>query len=222
MPKEPTPSRPPTRKRPTKRGTTGICKTDQWNLHYRESFKDGRTDGWDDAILAKSDAFTTFLGPYCGKYLDYVPMKIFKVPKNATDVHFRFWFYEIDRWTPTDKIHVYIDDCDVELDLGEFQHNQDEGSRSGSGPQEVTWTVNSLGPMEHLDYNPKYMDQRHSVKINVPRHFYKDKGDIDVRWSFDLASNDCNVVSAGIDRISIYVKGVCGDATMEELGYRRH
>jgi hypothetical protein len=96
------------------------------------------------------------------------PYKTFYVPKTAEFAVIELDFYEIDSWdASSDYAFVYVDN--MKLSLGAFGQSVNEGLRESNLSNGITIRSNSLGASAHLGFNSRFGDQKHRVKIEIPK-----------------------------------------------------
>lgn len=173
---------------------------------YYENFEELESEeAWDNGITASSSLYTRYLGRY-GRY-NPTPSKTIGVGLYSAGVIIELDFYEIDRWRPQDNAMIYVSGELVHL--GEFNELVDEGHRTGTTPLGITWKMNSIDTPGYHTGNSNFKDQRHHVKMTVPRSsglFH----DATLRLTLDSQlSAGTNKVSAGWDHIKVTVVHEC-------------
>ena len=127
------------------------------------------------------------------------------VPPDADLLSIEFAFYEIDRWSPSDQVKVYIDN--VVLDLGSFGPDDKWDTvtklnnyfTGGSGG--ISWKRYSLTESTDFGFNKNFKDQTHQVSILIPNQ-YLTSGFLRLKFEVVLSENEKNE-SAGFDDIRV-------------------
>ena len=111
-----------------------------------------------------------------------------------------------------DCLYVFIDGH--RLFLGIYDSVRDEGVRTGSTDKDLTWKTRSLGPPRHIGFGnagkDTFQDQIHRVTITIPKTFFSDDGEIQVRLQAIVSAEWVEDESAGYDNFKIVAFRTCG------------
>ena len=158
--------------------------------------------GWVNGRLAEDDYFTKILGRFDGDD-PHPQINITSVPK--ADYYFvRFDFLEIDDWEDPDCFIFYVNG--VEVNLGFYVKEIDEGIKSGVTPEGVAWVAKSVTPPIHIGFNSNHVDQIHEVTARVPAVLVAEY----IHLRFDVLTDEGRFQeSAGIDNVKVTAFNVC-------------
>lgn len=184
----------------------GICEAER--VIVFEDFESQLAKGWVNGESEGDAGFSNYLGRYDKDDVDeqFDPVKTFIVPDDATRITVEWDFYEMDQWEGNDSIHAYIND--VDLFLGIFNELVDEGTRHGDAKKGISWMSSSNGKPAQIGGSENYLDQKHHIKINVPRRVYRNNGGLltlrlaarinDLKWN-EAAAYDNIKLTAHFD-----------------------
>jgi hypothetical protein len=174
-----------------------------------EDFESNSAKGWVNGKVEGEPGFSNYLGRYDKDDNDirFDPVKAFIVPDDATKVTIEWDFYEIDKWSGTDSISAFVNN--IEIPLGVFNMEINESPRNGKTRKGITWSIFSVDLPSNLGGSPFSNDQKHRIRVTVPRRVYGSSSILLVRFAVRISDIKW-VEAAGFDNIQLTAFFDCG------------